>query len=477
MKRQGRPSSSWAIILRVEYDNKVGRLGALTSAIGRAAGDISSVDLVDVVRGRIRRDITINARDHEHEHEIVETIKALSWVKLLAITDRVFLAHRGGKIVVNSKIPIRNRTDLSVVYTPGVARVCEAIHDDPRKAFTLTIKRNTAAIVTDGSAVLGLGDIGPLAALPVMEGKAALCKEFGGVDAFPLCLEERDVDKLVATIKSLAPSFGVIHLEDISAPRCFEVEAALCEQLTIPVFHDDQHCTATVVLAALMNALKLVKKKLANTRIVIAGAGASATGCARLLVRAGARHIVIGDTKGIIYQGRKEHMTPMKQWLAEHTNPEGLQGNLRKALTGADVCIGLATPGALSVAGIRKMAKDAIVFVLANPIPEVAPEEIEHHVRIVATGRSDYANQINNVLCFPGLLRGLLDCRAQSVTSGMFLAAAKAIAKTIKSTELQEDYIIPAVFNSKVVQEVAHAVAAEAQKAGIVRHELPHLRL
>jgi malate dehydrogenase (oxaloacetate-decarboxylating) len=463
MRKRGLPSSSWSVVIRAEYDNKVGRLGQLTSAIGRAGGDIGAVDLVESVRGRIRRDITINARDQDHEREIVESVRAIPWVQVVTVLDRTFQAHRGGKIEVVSRTPIRTRDDLARVYTPGVARVSEAIAEDPRRAFSLTIKRHCVAVVTDGSAVLGLGDIGPLAALPVMEGKAALFKEFGGVDAFPICLDARDPDEIVRIVEAIAPTFGAINLEDISAPRCFEIESRLRASLPLPVFHDDQHGTAVVVLAALLNALKLVGKQLRQVRIVVSGAGAAATGCVHLLRRAGARQIIVGDRAGIIYAGRKQHMTPQKEWLAVHTNPDRLTGRLGRALAGADVFIGLSTPGAVKAAAIRTMGRDAVVFALANPIPEVMPEEIEGAARVIATGRSDYPNQINNVLCFPGLMRGLLDARVEDITDKMLIAAARAIARAVPPSELHEDYIIPSVFDARVAPAVAEAVVAAAR--------------
>jgi len=466
MSKQPRPSSSWAIVVRVAYDNKVGRLGKLTSAIGRVGGDIGAVDLVETGPHGIVRDLTINARDEAHEREILRAIKDLAWVRVISTHDRTFLAHRGGKIEVVSKSPIRTRDDLSLVYTPGVARVSEAIHEDPGRACTLTLKCNCVGIVTDGSAVLGLGDVGPLAALPVMEGKAALFKEFGGVDAFPLCLDERDPEKLASIVKALSPTFGAINLEDVAAPRCFEVEERLRAILDIPVFHDDQYGTAVVVLAALLNALKLVGKKLRDVKIVISGAGAAGTGVAKLLLRAGAKHIVIGDTRGLIYQGRAANMTRMKEWLGKHTNPERRRGPLSRALTGADVFIGVSTPGAVSLASVKRMARGAIVFALANPIPEVMPEAVEGSARVIATGRSDYANQINNVLCFPGMLRGVLDARANQVTPHMLLAAARALAGVVSASDLHEDYIIPSVFDRRVVTAVAQAVAREATRRG-----------
>jgi malate dehydrogenase (oxaloacetate-decarboxylating) len=377
--------------------------------------------------------------------------------------------HLGGKISIEPKRPLNTRDDLSMAYTPGVARISRAIADDPRKVFQLTIKRNTVAVVTDGSAVLGLGDLGPEAALPVMEGKAMLFKEFADVDAFPVCLDTHDVNEIVRTVKLIAPGFGGINLEDIAAPRCFEVEAQLREQLDIPVFHDDQHGTAVVALAALINALKLVGKELADAKIVISGAGSAGTAIARILLAQGATHIVVCDVHGALARGTEAELPPMQQWLAENTNIGREQGTLKEVLAGADVFIGVSAPNILSGEDIRKMAADPIVFAMANPTPEVAPEEASPYVRVMATGRSDYPNQINNVLCFPGMFRGALDCRAKEITEEMKLAAARAIAGVVGEKELSEDYIIPSVFNRKVVDSVAKAVARAAVQSGVAR--------
>jgi malate dehydrogenase (oxaloacetate-decarboxylating) len=455
-------------VVRTEYENVTGRLGKLTSAIGRAGGDISAVDLISSAGGRIRRDITITVDDDARLTKVLQAIKALPWVLSATVSDRVLLAHRGGKIEIVSKVPINNRDDLARIYTPGVARVCETIREDPTRVFSLTIKRNCVAIVTDGSAVLGLGNLGPLAAIPVMEGKAALYKEFAGVNAFPICLNTQDPSEIVETVERIAPVFGAINLEDIAAPRCFEVEEKLRARLDIPVLHDDQHGTAVVVVAATINALKVIGKDLRQVRVVISGAGAAGVGCAKLLLRAGVRHLVVADRRGILHAGR-EGLEPSKQWLVLHTNREGLKGPISKALVGADIFLGLSSPGAVTVPALRRMAKDAIIFALANPVPEVMPEEVESFARIVATGRSDYANQINNVLGFPGIMRGLLEARATEVTPSMLLAAARGLAHTIKPTELNEEYIVPSVFDRHIVPAISRAVVQEAERSGVAR--------
>src|SRR5712691_623506 len=392
------PSASYALTLRVEIRNRPGMLGRVASAIGGAGGDIGSVDLVESLRDRIIRDITVNARDSVHGQQIVARLRHVAGVRVVNVSDRTFLMHLGGKIEVKGKVPIRTRDDLSMAYTPGVARVCLAIHEDRERAFALTIKHNTVAIVTDGTAALGLGDIGPEAALPVMEGKAMLFKEFAGVDAFPICLATRDVDKIVETVKFVAPAFGGINLEDIAAPRCFEVEERLRKDVDIPVFHDDQHGTAVVVLAALLNALRIVKKDLRRLRVVVTGVGAAGTATIKILMSSGVRDIVGVDEHGTIYRGRANGLDFMKRWVAASTNPRQVKGTLADAMDGADVFIGLSVPGILTVKDIKRMARDPIVFAMANPVPEIQPEQAERHVRVMATGRSDYPNQINNVL-------------------------------------------------------------------------------
>jgi len=463
------PTASYTLTLRLEIENHPGMLGRVASAIGDAGGDIGAVDLVQVTRGMVVRDITVKAGDDAHGREIVAAVERVPGVRVVNVSDRTFLLHLGGKVQVTPKIPLRTRDDLSMAYTPGVARVCMAIAEERDRVFQLTIKRNTVAVVTDGTAVLGLGDIGPEAALPVMEGKAMLFKEFGGVDAFPICLATRDVDEIVRTVTLIAPGFGGINLEDIAAPRCFTIEERLQAALDIPVFHDDQHGTAVVVLAALINALKLVDKRLDEVRVVVNGVGAAGVATTRLLRAAGVRHIVGCDRGGILYPGRPEGMNPVKEQFARDTNPEGQPGTLHDALVGADVFIGVSSPGVLGPDDLRKMARDPIVFALANPTPEILPEETQGLARIMATGRSDYPNQINNVLAFPGIFRGALDCRARAIDTRMLLAAAHAIANIVGEDELQDDYIIPSVFNRRVVDEVAAAVIAAAQESGLAR--------
>jgi malate dehydrogenase (oxaloacetate-decarboxylating) len=463
------PSASYGITVRVEVRNQPGMLGRVTSAIGKAGGDIGAVDIVDIGKSTVTRDLTIKARDEHHGQQIVERIRSVENVRVINVSDRTFLMHLGGKIEVKGKMPVKTRDDLSMAYTPGVARVCMAIHKDPEKAYTLTIKQNTVAVVSDGTAVLGLGDIGPAAAQPVMEGKALIFKEFAGVDAWPICLATKDVDEIVMIVKAIAPVFGGINLEDISAPRCFEIEERLQRDLDIPVFHDDQHGTAVVVLAALTNALKLVKKKLPDIRIVFTGAGASGIAVAKLLMKAGARHIVSCDRAGAIYRGRTENMNSMKEWFAEHTNPRKIRGTAGEALSGADVFVGLSGPGSVSLKDIKGMRKDAIVFAMANPVPEIQPEEAGPFVRVMATGRSDYPNQINNSCGFPGIFRGLLDVRARRVNDEMKLAAAHALAALVSKSDLCEEYITPSMFDRRVVPAVSEAVAETAIKTGVAR--------
>ncbi len=467
----GSPSASYSLIVRLEIVNQPGMLGKVTSAIGQCGGDIGAIDLVEVGKTSVTRDISFKASDEKHGEQIVEKIRGVEGVTVVNVSDRTFLMHLGGKIEVKSKMALKTRDDLSMAYTPGVARVCMAIHADPEKAYTLTIKQNCVAVVTDGTAVLGLGDIGPRAAMPVMEGKALLFKELANVDAFPLCLATKDPDEIVMIVKAVSPAFGGVNLEDISAPRCFEIEDRLRKELDIPVFHDDQHGTAVVVTAALINALQLVKKRMSDIRVVFTGAGASGIATAKLLMRYGVKQIVACDRAGVLYRDRKENMNPMKEWFANHTNPKGLTGTVGDALVGADVFIGLSGPGVVSGKHIRQMAPDAIVFAMANPVPEVMPEEVGAHARIMATGRSDYPNQINNVCCFPGFFRGMLDVRARTVNDEMKIAAAEAIAAIVSPSELSEEYITPSVFDRRVVESVANAVAGAAQATGVARRK------
>ncbi|MEW6003112.1 MAG: malic enzyme-like NAD(P)-binding protein [Nitrospirota bacterium] len=465
------PTPSYSITLRLEIVNKVGMLGKIGTAIGEAGGDIGAIDIVRVGKGVIVRDFTVNARDEAHEKDIVDAVKRIGGVRVIHVSDRTFLLHHGGKIEIHNKVPVKNRNDLSRVYTPGVARVCMAIHQDREKAYRFTMKRNSVAIVTDGSAVLGLGDIGPEAAMPVMEGKAMIFKEFANVDAFPICLSTKDPDEIVRAVKYISPAFGGINLEDISSPRCFEIEERLKEELDIPVFHDDQHGTAVVILAALINAVKVVGKELIRLKIVISGAGAAGTACSKILKEIGITDMIVCDREGAIYRGRKEHMNAVKLWISENTNPEMIRGGLSDVMVGADAFIGLSAPNIITVSDIKKMASDRILFALANPEPEIAPEDASPHVRILATGRSDYPNQINNMLCFPGLFRGLLDSRARAVNEEIKLAAAKAIASVVDEKELSEDYIVPSIFDRKVVATVASSVSDTAYKTGAAKRE------
>jgi malate dehydrogenase (oxaloacetate-decarboxylating) len=463
------PSASYSVTVRLSIANRPGMLGRVAMSIGEAGGDIGAVDLVESTRDRIVRDITINSRDSDHGQQIVNRLKRVTGIRVVNTSDRTFLMHLGGKIEIRNKVPIRTRDDLSMAYTPGVARVCMAIREDRQRAFALTIKQNSVAVVTDGTAVLGLGDIGPEAALPVMEGKAMLFKEFGGVDAFPICLATKDPDKIVETVKYLAPAFGGVNLEDISAPRCFDIEERLRKDLDIPVFHDDQHGTAVVVLAALINALRIVKKPLRSLRVVVTGVGAAGTATIKILQSSGVRDIVGVDEHGTLHRSRTQGMDFMKRWVAASTNPRQVKGSLGDALRRADVFIGLSVPGILSVRDVKRMNRDAIVFAMANPVPEIQPEEAEKHVRVMATGRSDYPNQINNVLCFPGFFRGLLDSRARTVNDEMKLAAARALAGCVARSELSAEYIIPSVFNKTVAPAVAEGVARAAWETGIAR--------
>jgi malate dehydrogenase (oxaloacetate-decarboxylating) len=464
-------SPSYSITIRLRYPDRAGQLGRITSAIGEADGSIGAVDIVNVRKDFITRDITVNARDVEHGRRIVERVRSLEGVEAVRVSDRTFLLHLGGKIQVDPKVAVKTRDDLSMAYTPGVARVCRAIQEDPEAASALTIRRNTIAVVTDGSAVLGLGNIGPLAALPVMEGKAVLFKEFGGVDAFPICLATQEADKIVETCRFLAPTFGGLNLEDISAPRCIEIEERLIAELDIPVFHDDQHGTAIVVLAALQNALRVVGKRLDEVRLTISGAGAAGVAITKLMRSVGARRIVVCDREGAIYQGRQVRMNPVKTWLAEHTNPDRITGSLSRAIAGSDVFIGVSAANLLTVDDLKAMARDPILFVLANPDPEIDPDLAAPHAAVLATGRSDYPNQINNVLCFPGLFRGLLDVRARRVTESMKIAAAEAIAGVISAEKVLPDYVIPSVFDRRVATAVAKAVSKAAVQSGVARRE------
>ncbi|HKG60129.1 MAG TPA: malic enzyme-like NAD(P)-binding protein [Pyrinomonadaceae bacterium] len=469
---QPTPSASYSLTLRVRLSSRAGSLGELTIAIGRAGGDIGAIDIVNVGNNYIIRDITVSSISSTHGEQIVEAVKDVDGVELLQVSDPTFLMHLGGKIEVVPKVPLKTRADLSMAYTPGVARICDAIAKDPEKVFTLTIKKNTVAIVTDGTAVLGLGDIGPAAALPVMEGKAMLFKEFAGVDAFPICLNTKDPDEIVRTVKAISTVFGGINLEDISAPRCFQIEERLREELDIPVFHDDQHGTAVVVLAALINALKLVGKQISDVKVIVNGVGAAGVACTKIIMAAGVKNIVGCDQTGALYRGRRENMNWMKDWYAQNTNPNEEKGTVHEVIKGADVFLGLSVPGVIDAEDVKHMAEKPIVFAMANPVPEIMPEEAAPYVAVMATGRSDYPNQINNVLSFPGIFRGALACRAARINEEMKLAAANAIAGIISDTELQPEYIVPSVFDKRVAEAVAHEVETAAHNTGVARREI-----
>jgi malate dehydrogenase (oxaloacetate-decarboxylating) len=465
------PSAQYRLTIRVKIDERHGMLGQVTGTISEQGGMVVAVDLVEADSGHSVRDIVVDASNRAHWNRILQAIGALDGVEVIDTTDRTFLLHMGGKIEQHNKHPLKTRDDLSMAYTPGVARVCTAIKDDPDKAFQYTIKRNTVAVVSDGTAVLGLGDIGPLAAMPVMEGKACLFKEFAGVDAFPICLDTKDVDEIVRAVKLIAPSFGGINLEDISAPRCFEVEERLKRELDIPVFHDDQHGTAVVVMAALLNAVKLTGRRLGDLKVLVIGLGAAGVAVTKIMLQAGVRVIVGADSRGAIHTQRTDYldgtMSQVKRWYAQATNPECRAGSPAEVIEGADLLIGLSGARALPVEALGRMNENAMVFAMANPNPEVVPEEAAPYVRIMATGRSDYPNQINNVLCFPGIFRGALDVRAKAITEEMKIAAARAIAAIVSDEELREDYIIPSVFNRDVAPAVAAAVAEQARTSGM----------
>ena len=458
------PNSSFSLTLRLQIPNRVGMLSSVTQVIATSGGNLGQIDLVDQNRQTSTRDITVDAASNQHAEMIVQSVKALPNIEVIDVYDRTFTLHRGGKISVTSKIPLKSLADLAMAYTPGVGRICTAIAQNPEQVHSLTIKHNTVAIVTDGSAVLGLGNLGPAAAMPVMEGKAMLFKEFAGIDAFPICLASQDTNTIVETVKQIAPVFGGVNLEDIAAPRCFEIEARLRQELDIPVFHDDQHGTAIVTLAALINSLKLVNKSMEQVRIVINGAGAAGVAIARLLRKAGAEAIWMCDSKGILSTQRSDLTDEKREFAIAQ------MGTLAGALVGADVFVGVSAPGVLSIEMVRSMAKDSIIFAMANPIPEIQPELVTNDVAVMATGRSDYPNQINNVLAFPGVFRGALDCRASTITTTMYLEAASAIASLVKPSDLDREHIIPSVFDERVAAAVASAVQQAARQEGIARN-------
>ncbi len=466
-------SAQFSVTVRVELDARSEPLGKLTAAIAEAGGALQGVDLVPGAgaEGKRVREFTIDARDRAHWEEILRAIGSTRGARVIDYVDRTLAMHRGGKIEQHNKYPLKTRDDLSMAYTPGVARVCMEIAADRKKAFDFTIKKNTVAVVSDGSAVLGLGDIGPEAAMPVMEGKAMLFKEFAAIDAFPICLDTNDPEKIIEAVRLMAPTFGGINLEDISAPRCFEIEETLKEELDIPVFHDDQHGTAVVTMAALFNALKIVGKPISDLRVLVLGLGAAGVAVTKMMLASGITDIIGCDRKGALSTTRDdyEQMTEIKRWYSENSNPEHRLGGPAEVIDGVDLFVGVSGPGLIEASDLAKMAADPIVFAMANPTPEVMPEEAEPHVRIMATGRSDYPNQINNVLAFPGIFRGALDAGAPRITEEMKLAAAQAIADVVAAEDLSEDYIIPSVFDRDVAPAVAKAVIEEARRDGIAR--------
>jgi malate dehydrogenase (oxaloacetate-decarboxylating) len=467
------PSAQYRLTIRVKLNDSQGLLGQVTSTIGDAGGIVGAMDLVEVDGSHSLRDVVVDASGREHWTRILEAINAIDGAEVIDTTDRTFQLHVGGKIEQANKHPLKTRDDLSMVYTPGVARVCRAIADDPDKAFQYTIKRNTVAVISDGTAVLGLGDIGPRAAMPVMEGKCCLFKEFAGVDAFPICLDSTDTDEIVRTVELMAPGLGGINLEDISAPRCFEIEDQLKQRLDIPVFHDDQHGTAVVVLAALLNSVKLTGRRLEELNVLIIGLGAAGIAVAKILLAAGVSKVIGADSRGVVHTQREDYldgsMNKIKRWFADVSNPDCRAGTPADVIEGTDLLIGVSGARALPAESLARMNKDAMVFAMANPNPEVSPEEAAPYVRIMATGRSDYPNQINNVLCFPGIFRGAMDVRAPAITEEMKMAAADAIAAIVDEKELREDYIIPSVFNRDVAPAVAAAVAEQARAAGTAK--------
>lgn len=462
---------AYTITIRCQIENRPGMLGAIATAIGESGGDIGAIDIVRVDRNHLSRDITVRVQDELHGDRIVRRINAVDGVVVTNVSDRVFLMHQGGKITVHSRVPVKNRDDLSLIYTPGVARVCRAIARDEDNAFSLTIKKNSLAVVSDGSAILGLGNLGAAASIPVMEGKAVLFKELADIDAFPICLKSQDPDVIVATVEQIAPVFGAINLEDIAAPKCFAVEEQLVERLDIPVMHDDQHGTAVVVLAGLRNAAMLVGKRMDQMRVVVNGVGAAGTAIINNLLGAAVAEVTAVDRVGILNAAEDQNLTPMQRLLAERTNRERRRGGLAEAMIGADAFIGVSAGNILTPEMVRSMGSDPIIFALANPIPEGDPEMLQHYARVIATGRSDFPNQINNALSFPGIFRGALDVRAARITQGMRLAAAEGLASVISADELSEEYIVPSVFNRDVVPAIAAAVARAAADEGVARVE------
>lgn len=463
-----KPSPSYSILVRLQILREPGMIGRIAAAIGEAGGIIDTIDMVSRQDKVSIREMVIEASSMEHQREILEALAKVDNIYILHAEDLTMKYHLGGKLETGCKLSLAKREILAIAYTPGVARACLAIHENRAAAKNLTIKRNTVAVVSDGTAVLGLGDIGPEAAMPVMEGKCQLFKEFGGVDAFPICLDTKDPEEIIRTVKLLAPTFGGINLEDISAPRCFEIERRLKEELDIPVFHDDQHGTAVVLLAALFNAVRLVDKKIEDLKIVICGIGAAGMACADMLAEAGARNIIGYDINGAVFSGRDGDSESLRAF-AEKTNPNREKGSLSEGIKGADLFIGLSTAGVLKPDDVKNMAADPIIFAMANPVPEIMPEAARPYARIMATGRSDYPNQINNVLCFPGIFKGALRCNASGISEEMKLAAAHAIARLVPTHELSEQHIIPSVFNETVAEAVAQEVERVARETGLAR--------
>jgi len=455
-----RSTAGFSVTITLKIVNRPGGFAKIVDNLAELGSSLAEVELLSSDFHFTIRKVTVNCRSELHSRSIIDGVKALSDVTVLDWVDDTFEAHRGGKLRLEATSEIQNTDQLSRVYTPGVARVCTHIQHNVESAHEYTIKGNIVAVVSDGSAVLGLGNIGPEAAMPVMEGKAVLFKQFAGIDAFPICLATQDTEEIIKTVKYLSPTFGGINLEDISAPRCFEIEERLIEALDIPVFHDDQHGTAVVVLAGVMNAMRIIGKKLPELTVVVNGFGASGVACVRILLEAGVKNIIPCDTAGTVYEGRANNMNKVKDQLSKITNPQKMQGTLADALKGADVFIGVSQPGAVTREMIATMAKDPVVFALANPTPEIYPDQISDLARIIATGRSDYANQVNNVLAFPGIFKGALAARARRITSAMKIAASQAIAEAVTDSELREDYIIPGVFYPNMADRVADRVKA-----------------
>jgi malate dehydrogenase (oxaloacetate-decarboxylating) len=463
-------NASNSIIVRLKIDNKVGMLASVNRVISEMGGVVGAIDLVGPEDGVLVRDISIFTNDPDHSDKIVESIKKTPGVEFVNFSDRTFLVHLGGKISIRNRIPVKTRDDLSMAYTPGVARICMEINQDPEDAYKLTIKGNTVAVVTDGTAVLGLGNIGPKAAMPVMEGKAMLFKEFADIDAWPICLDTTDTEEIIRIVKAIAPGFGGINLEDIAAPRCFEIEQRLREELEIPVFHDDQHGTAVVTTAALINALKVVGKNVEKIKVIVSGAGAAGIACTKMIMHLGVKNLIVCDSKGAIHS-KRTNLNPSKNWIAENSNPEKESGALKDVIAGADVFLGVSAPNIIGQKDVKNMAKDPIVFAMSNPDPEISPEEASPFAAVMATGRSDYPNQINNVLCFPGIFRGALDCRSNTINEEMKLAAAHAIAGVVDDAHLNADYIIPSVFDITVAKKISESVQAAAYKTGVARRK------